>query len=78
MVKVTVEEMQGNLLHYLRQVEAGETLVIVRLDEAIAEIRPIPPRQQLRPYGLCAGEFVVPDDFDAPLPEDIINGFEGK
>jgi hypothetical protein len=24
----------------------------------------------LRPIGLCAGEFVVPDDFDAPLPED--------
>lgn len=23
-----------------------------------------------RPYGLCAGEFVVPQDFDAPLPED--------
>ena len=21
-----------------------------------------------RPFGLCAGEFVVPDDFDAPLP----------
>ena len=47
--------------------------MIVRLDEAIAEIRPISPSQQLRPYGLCAGEFVVPDDFDAPLPEDILN-----
>jgi antitoxin (DNA-binding transcriptional repressor) of toxin-antitoxin stability system len=78
MVKVTVEEMQRDLLHYLRQVEGGETLVIVRLDEAIAEIRPISPSQQLRPYGLCAGEFVVPDDFDAPLPEDILNAFEGK
>ena len=32
----------------------------------------------LRPYGLCAGEFTVPDDFDAPLPESIIMEFEGK
>jgi hypothetical protein len=32
----------------------------------------------LRPIGLCAGEFVVPDDFDAPLPEDILSAFEGK
>jgi hypothetical protein len=24
-----------------------------------------------RPFGLCKGEFRVPDDFDAPLPEDI-------
>jgi hypothetical protein len=30
----------------------------------------------LRPYGLCAGEFVLPDDFDAPLPEDILQAFE--
>lgn len=31
-----------------------------------------------RPYGLCKGEFFVPDDFDAPLPEHIIKEFEGQ
>lgn len=31
-----------------------------------------------RPFGLAAGEFVVPEDFDAPLPESIINEFEGR
>lgn len=34
--------------------------------------------QKLRPYGLCEGEFTVPDDFDDPLPEDILKAFEGK
>ncbi len=29
-----------------------------------------------RPFGLAKGEFVVPDDFDAPLPEEILAGFE--
>jgi len=32
----------------------------------------------LRPIGLAEGEFVVPDDFDAPLPEDILRDFEGR
>lgn len=32
----------------------------------------------LRPVGLAAGEFTVPDDFDDPLPEEIIRGFEGR
>ena len=32
----------------------------------------------LGPFGLCAGEFVVPDDYDAPLPESIIEEFEGR
>jgi hypothetical protein len=34
--------------------------------------------QKLRPFGLCVGEFRVPDDFDASLPEEIIGQFEGK
>jgi hypothetical protein len=29
-----------------------------------------------RPSGLAKGDFVVPDDFDAPLPEDILEDFE--
>ena len=33
---------------------------------------------RLRPFGLCAGEFTVPDDFDDPLPEHLIEEFEGK
>ena len=33
---------------------------------------------ELRPFGLCTGDFTVPDDFNAPLPEDIIKAFEGK
>ncbi len=44
----------------------------------VAEIRPVfsNPKKP-RPFGLCAGEFTVPDDFDAPLPENIIQEFEG-
>lgn len=79
MLNVTVDDIQRDPLKYLRQVEAGETLVIVRADKPIAELRPIPPSsKQLRPFGLCAGEFTVPDDFDAPLPEENLSAFKGK
>jgi hypothetical protein len=33
---------------------------------------------QLRPYALCAGEFEVPNDFDDPLPPEILKMFEGE
>jgi antitoxin (DNA-binding transcriptional repressor) of toxin-antitoxin stability system len=78
MLNVTVDDIQRDPLKYLLKVEAGETLVIVRSDQPIAELRPIAKSKQLRPFGLCAGEFTVPDDFDAPLPEDILSAFEGK
>ncbi|MGB3510747.1 MAG: type II toxin-antitoxin system Phd/YefM family antitoxin [Microcoleaceae cyanobacterium] len=78
MLNVTIDEIQSDPLKYVRLVEEGETIVIIRSEQAIAEIRPIASRKQLRPFGLCAGEFTVPDDFDAPLPEDMLNAFEGK
>ena len=78
MLNVTIDEIQRDPLKYLHQVEAGETLVIVRSDKPIAELRPIASSEQLRQFGLCAGEFVVPDDFDTPLSDDILNSFEGK
>ena len=37
-----------------------------------------PPISQPRPFGLAKGQFTVPDDFNAPLPEDVLRAFEGK
>ena len=31
---------------------------------------------ELRPIGLGAGDFEVPDDFDAPLPDEMLRLFE--
>jgi hypothetical protein len=30
-----------------------------------------------RPFGLARGEFVVPADFNAPLPNEVLREFEG-
>jgi prevent-host-death family protein len=79
MAQVSIDDIQRDLSTYLQRVEAGETLVIIRAGKPIAEVKPIVLRvKTLRPFGLCAGEFTVPDDFDAPLPEDILEAFEGK
>jgi antitoxin (DNA-binding transcriptional repressor) of toxin-antitoxin stability system len=63
---------------YLHRVLNGETVVLFRDDRAVAEIRPLSAEMGPRPIGLAAGEFVVPDDFDAPLPDDLLDAFEGK
>ena len=79
MAQVSIEDIQRDLATYLQRVEAGETLVIVRAGKPVAEVKPVVPLvETFRPVGLCAGEFTVPEDFDAPLPEDILNAFEGK
>lgn len=79
MVVVGVDEVEQNLPAYLQRVEAGEVFVILKAGKPVAEIKPIVSViPALRPFGLGAGEFVVPDDFDAPLPDDVIQEFEGR
>jgi hypothetical protein len=36
------------------------------------------PRTEPRAIGLAKGDFTVPEDFNAPLPDEILKAFEGK
>ena len=77
MTQVSIDEIKRDLPAFLQRVEAGETIIITQAVKPMAEIKPIMSDSgKLRPFGLCAGEFIVPDDFDAPLPERILQEFE--
>lgn len=79
MTQITLDEMKRDLMHLIHRIEAGETLLLIKEGKPVAELKPISHlRKKSRPYGLCAGEFTVPEDFNAPLPQDIIDGFAGK
>lgn len=78
MTTISVQEIERDLPAFLQRVEAGESFLVIRGNHLLAEVRPAPVRaKQPRPFGLCAGEFKVPDDFDDPLPEEILKEFEG-
>lgn len=73
---VGVHEAKTQLSELLRRVEAGEEIEIRRNQRALARLVPA-PHDRARRFGVDAGRFEVPDDFDAPLPHDVIAGFEG-
>jgi prevent-host-death family protein len=76
---ITSEEMRRNLDRYLSRVRSGETLVITDAGLPVAELKPVEARPLgMRPYALAEGEFRVPDDFDAALPEEVLTAFEGR
>ena len=77
-MNVSVEDIEKDPRGYLHRVLEGETVVVFENDRAIAEMRPLTKRSGLRPIGLAKGDFVVPDDFNDPLPEDVLELFEGE
>lgn len=78
MSTISVQDIQRDPLAFLRRVESGEAFIVVRDERPLAEVRPLGTvASQPRPFGLCAGQFTVPADFDQPLPEDVLKEFEG-
>jgi len=78
MVVISISEIQQDFAGYLSRVQAGEMFLIIDNGTPVAEFKPVPKTSMAqRPFGLAAGEFRVPDDFDAPLPDDILQEFGG-
>jgi antitoxin (DNA-binding transcriptional repressor) of toxin-antitoxin stability system len=79
MSTISIQEIQSDPVGFLRRVEDGETFFVVRGARPLAEVKPIrTPDGELRPFGFAAGCFSTADDFDRPLPDDILQDFEGR
>jgi prevent-host-death family protein len=75
MKTVNVHEAKTHLSRLLRQVLRGEEILIARAGKPVARLSPIPAQRE-RVFGTDRGVFAVPDDFNAPLPDDLQAGFE--
>lgn len=79
MVRISVQEAQDHLPQYLQRIAQGETILLTEREKPIAEIRAVPgSRKERRPIGLAKGEFTIPPEFYDPLPEELLEAFEGK
>jgi prevent-host-death family protein len=75
MSEVSVHEAKTHLSRLLRRVASGEEIVISKSGKPVARLVPFAPPKQ-RMLGRDRGRFVVPEDFDDPLPEDVLRPFE--
>ena len=75
MSEVGVHEAKTHLSRLLRQVMAGDEVVITRGGTPIARLVPVDVRRS-RTLGSDEGLYEVPDDFDRPLPDDVLDDFE--
>jgi prevent-host-death family protein len=68
--------------HFSRLVDqaaAGEEIIIAKAGTPVAKLTPLEPAapRPRRMLGLLAGQASIPPDFDAPLPEVVLDTFEG-
>jgi len=76
MLQVGVHEAKTNLSRLLRRVAAGEEVVIARGGKPVARLVAVESGVG-RELGADEGAFTVPEDFNAPLPDDVLDLFSG-
>ena len=78
MATVNVHEAKTRLSRLIEAAEAGEEVVIARAGRPVVRLVAFGRRSQPRKLGRLAGKLSIPEDFDAPMPEEWLALFEGR
>ncbi len=76
-MEVNVHEAKTQLSRLLKRVTAGEEITISRAGVPVAKLVAIAPINAERPLGALEGQIHIADDFDSPLPDDLLALFNG-
>ncbi len=75
-ITVNIHEAKTHLSKLLARVAAGEEIIIAKAGKPIARLVPITTPASKRVPGSARNKIWVAPDFEAPLPEDVIQAFE--
>ena len=76
METVNIHEAKTHLSRLVERAEHGEEIIIARSGRPVARLVPLEGHEKPRVFGRMRGKIRVADDFDAPLPDELLDQFE--
>jgi prevent-host-death family protein len=77
MKRVNIYEAKTRLSQLVAEAAAGRDVVIARAGRPVARLTRLAGAGGKRRLGLLDGQLRIPDDFNRPLPDEVLRGFEG-
>jgi prevent-host-death family protein len=77
MIKINIHEAKTHLSRYVEEAAQGKEIIIAKAGKPIARIAPLAPAKAKRKLGLLDGKARIPDDFNSPLPDEVLAEFLG-
>ncbi len=71
--RVNMHQAKSDLSRLVAKALQGEEVLIMRDGKPVAKLVPI---HDERLPGLARGQVRIGEDFDSPLPDDLLDGFE--
>jgi len=75
---VNINDAKARLSQLVDKAAAGEDIVVSRNGKPLVRITRLEAPKRRITFGLLEGRLMVPADFDAPLPDDVLANFEGR
>jgi prevent-host-death family protein len=75
---INIHAAKTHLSRLVEDAAQGEEIVIAKAGKPIARLVPLAAVRPQRRLGGLRGKIKVAEDFDAPLPDDILDAFEGR
>ncbi|HSX20905.1 MAG TPA: type II toxin-antitoxin system prevent-host-death family antitoxin [Gammaproteobacteria bacterium] len=75
---VNIHDAKTNFSKLINRALSGEEIIIAKDGTPLVTLTPYNPEAQKRKGGQFTGIMHVADDFDAPLPKDILDSFYKK
>jgi prevent-host-death family protein len=75
---VNVHDAKTHFSKLLARVKRGQEVLIARAGKPVARLVPYRSRDRAPMFGTDRGKFVVPEDFDSELPDDVMASFETR
>jgi prevent-host-death family protein len=77
-MEINIHEAKTNFSKLLQRVALGEEIIIAKAGMPVAKLVPVYANKPKRTLGLYKGQIWMADDFNGPLPDDILAGFLGE
>lgn len=78
MKTVNLHAAKTHLSRLVDEAMAGQEVIIAKAGKPMVRLVPVTPRKKRGGFGSDKGKIWISDDFDAPLPDDILRAFGAK
>jgi prevent-host-death family protein len=73
---VNIHAAKTHLSRLIEDAAGGEEIIIAKAGKPVARLCALEAPKRRRVLGLLKGKLHLPDDYEAPLPEDVAASFE--
>jgi prevent-host-death family protein len=75
---LNIHAVKTQLSRLVEAAAPGEEIIIAKSGKPVARLGPLADIGCGRRLGILAGKLRAPENFDSPLPDELVDGFEGR